>query len=148
METLGNYSNLRGGGNPALALIEDARRCQIPTGNRNGKSLQERARRLSEAEVAQLVKAYKQGESVYALGRRFSIHRTTVSEHLHRAGVPTRTVRLVVLSDEDRERALEAARAGMSVRRIATLVGATERVVARTLDDAGVRRLTRSARPA
>lgn len=92
-----------------------------------------------------LVEAYKQGATVYELGRRFGIHRATVSEHLHRAGVPTRTVRLVVLSDEDRERTLEAAYAGMSVRRIATLVGATERVIARTLDDAGVERRTNAA---
>lgn len=145
---LGNYSNLRGGENAALALIEDARRCrqprQTPTGNRNGKPLQERAKRLSEAETTELVTAYRQGASVYELGRRFGIHRTTVSEHLHRAGVPTRTVRLVVLNDEDRERALDAARAGMSVRRIATLVGATERVIARTLDEAGVERRIRA----
>ncbi len=150
VEMLGTYSNLRGGGNTALTLIEDARRCQqprqTPTGNRNGKTLQERVKRLSEAETAALIEAYKQGATVYELGRRFGIHRTTVSEHLHRAGVPTRTVRLVVLSDEDRERALKAAQAGMSVRRIATLIGVTERVVARTLDDAGVERRTYSAR--
>lgn len=149
VEVLRTYSNLRGGGNTALTLIEDARRCQqprqTPTGNRNRKTLQERVKRLSEAETAALIEAYKQGATVYELGRRFGIHRTTVSEHLHRAGVPTRAVRLVVLSDEDRERAVDAARAGMSVRRIATLVGATERVVARTLDDAGVERRTHAA---
>lgn len=142
MDVLGNYSNHGGAENTALALIEDARRCrqprQTPTGNRNGRTHQECIKRLSEAETKALVDAYKQGASVYELGRRFGIHRTSVSEHLHRAAVPTRAVRLVVLSDEDRGRALEAARAGMSVRRIATLVGATERVIARTLDEAEI----------
>lgn len=139
METLGNYSNLRGGENTALALIGDARRCQTPTGNRNEPSLQKQVR-LTETQIAELLEAYKKGDSVYALARRFGVHRTTVSEHLHRAGVPTRAVRLVVLDDQTRDRVLDAARSGMAVKRIATLVGATERVVARTLDEAGVPR--------
>jgi DNA-directed RNA polymerase specialized sigma24 family protein len=94
VDVLGTYSNLRGGGNSTLALIEDARWCkqprQTPTGNRNGRTLPERVKRLSEAETTALVEAYKQGTSVYELGHRFGIHRTTVSEHLHGAGVPTR----------------------------------------------------------
>ncbi|WP_424445935.1 hypothetical protein [Microbacterium sp. CH-015] len=100
---------------------------------------------MSDAEIAALVEAYTQGASVYELGRRFGIHRTTVSEHLHREGVPTRTVRRAILSDEERERAVDAGRSGMSVKRIAALVGATERVVARTLDDAGVARRTHAS---
>lgn len=81
METLGNYSNLRGGENTALALIGDARRCQTPTGNRNERSLQKQVR-LTETQIAELLEAYKKGDSVYALARRFGVHRTTVSEHL------------------------------------------------------------------
>ncbi|MGC0274860.1 helix-turn-helix domain-containing protein [Pseudactinotalea sp. Z1739] len=90
METLGTYSNLRGGENPALALIEDAKRWRTPSGNRNEVRLRKRIRRLSASEIDELAAAYEAGDSVYTLGRRYGIHRTTVSEHLRRAGVEIR----------------------------------------------------------
>jgi DNA-binding CsgD family transcriptional regulator len=87
VDVLRNYSNRQGAEKPVLALISDAARDKTPRENRNKKSLQPRVRRLSDSEVEELVRAYKGGDSVYALGRRFGIHRTTVSEHLKRAGV-------------------------------------------------------------
>jgi Putative ATPase subunit of terminase (gpP-like) len=48
------------------------------------------ARRLSEVEVTELEDRYRSGATVYDLGKRFGIHRTTVSGHLHRRGVKMR----------------------------------------------------------
>jgi hypothetical protein len=48
------------------------------------------ARRLSECDVTDLVMRYRDGATVYELAERFSIHRTTVSGHLHRRGIKMR----------------------------------------------------------
>ena len=48
------------------------------------------ARRLREDEVGELIRGYREGAAVYELAERFTIHRTTVSGHLRRAGVPMR----------------------------------------------------------
>lgn len=93
MDILGTYSNLRAGEIPVLALISDAQRRRTPSVNRNKQALQNGTRRLSEDEITRLVDAYEQGESVYQLGRRFGIHRTTVSAHLRRTSIQTRVVR-------------------------------------------------------
>lgn len=145
MEILRNYSNLRGAEILVLALIDDARTWRTPKGNRNEKALQNRVRRLSENEIARLVTAYRAGDSVYVLGRRFGIHRTTVSEHLARAGVETRAKKRVELTVDDRGRAIDAASSGMSVQRIAAMMCTTDRVIARTLDNAGIPRRRRQA---
>lgn len=42
------------------------------------------ARRLSEPDVTELVIRYRKGATVSDLAKRFSIHRITVSGHLHR----------------------------------------------------------------
>ena len=46
--------------------------------------------RLTGAQLDRLVEGYLAGKSVYELGRQFGIARQTVSEHLHRHGVPMR----------------------------------------------------------
>ena|GEM_PF-1320827 len=46
--------------------------------------------RLTEAQLDRLVENYLAGKTVYELGRQFGIARQTVSEHLHRRGVPMR----------------------------------------------------------
>jgi len=51
---------------------------------------QRRVVRLTEAQLDRLVEGYLEGKSVYELGRQFGIARQTVSEHLHRRGVPMR----------------------------------------------------------
>jgi DNA-directed RNA polymerase specialized sigma24 family protein len=47
-------------------------------------------KRLSAAAVDALVEGYLAGRTVYELGSEFGINRRTVSEHLHRRGVPMR----------------------------------------------------------
>lgn len=133
VDLLRTYSNSQGSEIPVLSLISDATRCKTPTGNRNKKNLQHRTRRLSDTEVAELVAAYQQGDSVYALGRRFGIHRTTVSEHLKRAGVPTRGVKQRTLTAEQIAEVQRLREARMSIARIATAIGTTEYTVRREL---------------
>lgn len=136
MDILRNYSNSQGSENPVLSLISDATRCKTPTGNRNKKRLQQRVRRLSEDEVDQLVSGYQQGDSVYTLGRRFGIHRVTVSEHLRRAGIETRLHKRVALSETQLDEARRLRASGMSFSRIATVLGATPYLVRRELTEA------------
>ena len=40
--------------------------------------------------IKQLIALYSQGDSIYQLARRFSIHRDTVKMHLKRADIPVR----------------------------------------------------------
>ncbi len=47
-------------------------------------------RRLSEAEIQDLIRRYDKGESIDALARDCEVHRTTVMGHLKRAGVERR----------------------------------------------------------
>jgi len=49
-------------------------------------------RRLSEAEIDELIYLYAAGTSIAALARCFEVHRTTVIGHLERAGVARRRV--------------------------------------------------------
>ena len=46
--------------------------------------------KLTGAQLDRLVEGYLKGKTVYELGRQFGIARKTVSEHLHRRGVPMR----------------------------------------------------------
>lgn len=155
VEVLGSYSKQRGLENTALSVIEQARECQkqaargqtptgnkneIPAGNRN--KTRERVRVLTPEEVENLVAAYLSGDSTYDLSRRYGIRRETVSAHLRRNNVTRRPNAKVVRADETAERVVELKSEGVSVRRIAREFGVTERVVARTLDEAGVERFT------
>ena len=133
VDILRNYSNSQGSEKPVLSLISDATKVKTPNGNRNKKSLQPRVRRLSDQEAEELVEAYREGDSVYALGRRFGIHRRTVSEHLKRAGVPTRSVKERTLSPEQVAKAVQLRQERMSLARIATAIGTTEYAVKREL---------------
>ncbi len=48
------------------------------------------ATRLSDIQIAALGDGYLAGATVYELAARFSIHRVTVSAHLHRQGITVR----------------------------------------------------------
>jgi DNA-directed RNA polymerase specialized sigma24 family protein len=47
-------------------------------------------KKLSASQVDELVAGYEAGATIYQLAARFSIHRTTVSAHLHRKGIELR----------------------------------------------------------
>lgn len=94
------------------------------------------ARRLSDGDVAELVTRYQEGATVYDLAERFSIHRTTVSGHLHRRGVKLRGLSL------DRRPVGVATRLyqqGWSAARIGSHLGVDGSTVWRALRARGVR---------
>ncbi|MCA1603569.1 MAG: helix-turn-helix domain-containing protein, partial [Acidobacteria bacterium] len=58
-------------------------------------------RKLSPAEVGELVAAYKAGMSQKELARRFDLHEQTVRAHLQRQEVTLRPVRVLTEAQED-----------------------------------------------
>ena len=94
------------------------------------------ARRLSEGDVTELISRYEDGATVYDLAKRFTIHRTTVSGHLHRRGVK---VRGLSLDQRQVEGAIRLYAQGWSVARIGRHVGADGSTVWRALRMRGVR---------
>jgi DNA-directed RNA polymerase specialized sigma24 family protein len=85
---------------PELDLHADGSPTDQPdrTKNRSPRVVQ---RRLRPQEVAELVAAYETGATTRELADRFGIHRNTVSTHLERADVPTRTRRGLSPGDVD-----------------------------------------------
>jgi DNA-directed RNA polymerase specialized sigma24 family protein len=47
-------------------------------------------RRLTSDQVVQLIGEYEAGNSMLMLAKSWRLHRTTVAEHLRRAGIPVR----------------------------------------------------------
>lgn len=145
MEVLEHYSKRGDGGKSAISLIEQADRCrtdhlesQTPSGNQTPD--RPRVKVLSSCEIDQLVTAYKAGDSTYVLAQRFSIRRETVAGHLERAGIMRRGNPRVELDTETRRMIIELGMCSTPVSAIASKFGPTDRIVARTLDHAGVAR--------
>ncbi|MHB1988526.1 MAG: helix-turn-helix domain-containing protein [Acidimicrobiales bacterium] len=93
-------------------------------------------RRLSAAEIEQLIHLYPQGASIDALACRYQVHRTTVIHHLDRAGIARRRV---VRKMTDESVALAAARyeQGASLALVASEFGVHQRTLTRELRRAG-----------
>ena len=53
-------------------------------------SIRQRQRRLTEAQVADMVAKYKAGATVYELAAEFGCHRATVAERLKKSGIVMR----------------------------------------------------------
>jgi hypothetical protein len=126
------YSNLAVGG---LALVE--LRVQAATRHRPADRAVARQvhHRLSQAEVAEMISAYRQGEPVKELAQRFGIHRVTVTAILRRHDVELHRVGLVpaeVLAAADHYRR------GWSLARLGSKYGVDPATVWRALRLAGV----------
>ena len=93
-------------------------------------------RRLSSAEIEQLIRLYREGASIDGLARRYEVHRTTVIHHLDQAGIARRRV---VRKMNDESVALAAARyeQGASLAVVAAEFGVHQRTLARELRQAG-----------
>ena len=93
-------------------------------------------RRLSRAEVEQLICLYRDGSSIDALARRYEVHRTTIIQRLDHAGIARRRV---VRKMNDESVALAAARyeQGASLAVVAAEFGVHQRTLARELRQAG-----------
>jgi transcriptional regulator of acetoin/glycerol metabolism len=92
-------------------------------------------RRLTDAEVAELVTAYEDHELVHEIAQRFGIHRTTVTALLRRHGVELRRAGLVAA---DIPRAAKLYGQGWSLARLGARYGVDSTTVWRALRAAGV----------
>lgn len=90
---------------------------------------------LSAAEVAALVDGYRAGASINELATRCGIHRTTVTQHLHRSGAP---IRHRGLDDKQIDRAVHSYQHGHSLTRIGARLGVHAETVRQALRARGV----------
>jgi hypothetical protein len=82
-------------------------------------------KRLEASEVQALIAGYQSGATVYQLGERFGIDRRTVSEILHREGVP---MRRRGLSSNQVDEAVRLYEEGWSLARIGGRMGVDRRL--------------------
>lgn len=94
------------------------------------------AKQLESHQVQELISAYTAGATVYQLGDRFGIDRRTVSQILHRHGVPTRRRGL---SSGQVDEAVGLYGAGWSLARIGEHMGVDPGTVHARLRRQGVR---------
>jgi hypothetical protein len=93
-------------------------------------------RRLTSAESAELVAAYKDGENMASLVNRFGINRCTVHEHLDKAGI-VRRVLAPILSDIQIEQAAKLYAMGLSTIAVGAEFGVNGTTIATHLKRAG-----------
>lgn len=94
-------------------------------------------RRLSAAELEQLIHLYRQGLSIDALACRYEVDRTTVIHHLDRAGIARRRV-VRKMTDESVTLAAARYEQGASLTLVANEFGVHQRTLAIELRRAGV----------
>ncbi len=94
-------------------------------------------RLLSPADIDDLVNAYRAGATISQLAAEFGIHRTTVTGHLDRHGVPRRSEQTAWDDDILRE-AAELYATGLSLADLAHQFGVDAQTVANRFRRAGV----------
>jgi len=92
-------------------------------------------RRLTSEQVEQLVVEYQAGDSMQNLASKWRMHRTTVADHLRRAGV---AVREGGIPAERLDEAIRLYGEGRSCQRLARLYGCNSETVRQALKRAGV----------
>jgi DNA-binding CsgD family transcriptional regulator len=93
-------------------------------------------RRLTPKQAARLAAEYQAGDSMQQLADRWNLHRTTVADHLHRAGV---TIRQRGISPERLDEAIQLYGEGWSCQRLAERFDCDDETVRQTLKRAGVK---------
>jgi DNA invertase Pin-like site-specific DNA recombinase len=97
---------------------------------------QGRAKQLKDKQAQELIAAYRAGATVYELGRRFGIHRSTVSKILERHGV---AMRVAGMSPEQIDEAVRLYQDGWSLARIGRRMNVNDMTVLRRLQERGVK---------
>jgi uncharacterized protein (DUF433 family) len=92
-------------------------------------------RRLTPEQVDQLVAEYQAGDSMLQLAKSWRLHRTTVAEHLGRAGI---AVRQRGISTERLGDAARLYQDGWSCQRLASHFGCNAETMRQALKQAGV----------
>ena len=86
-------------------------------------------RRLSPTDIDDLVEAYQAGAAISQLAVEFGIHRTTVSGHLDRHGIPRHSEQ-TAWDDETLDEAAELYATGLSLAAVANRFGVDPQTVA------------------
>lgn len=94
-------------------------------------------RHLTPAEINQLVRRYKKGETMVELGEYYGINRRTVSIHLQKSGIPSRHR---TMSPAKVALCIELYQSGHSLVAVGKIVGIDQATVRRALLGAGVSR--------
>jgi hypothetical protein len=95
-----------------------------------------RARQLDANQIQELIAGYQAGATVYELGARFGIERRTVSNILHRHGIP---MRRRSLSPEQVDAAIYLYTLGWSLARVGERLGVDPTTILNRLRRRGVR---------
>ena len=90
MDLRGGYYNLKDQVRALEKLREKLSSLYAPEPTPAKRDRPRRARQLGADQIQQLIAGYQSGATVYELGDRFGIERRTVSNILHRHGVPMR----------------------------------------------------------
>jgi DNA-directed RNA polymerase specialized sigma24 family protein len=93
------------------------------------------AKQLEPDHVQELIEGYQAGATVYELGARFGIERRTVSNILHRHGVPMRRRGLAPAQTDEAVRLYEA---GLSLARIGEHLSVDPTTVLTRLRERGI----------
>ncbi len=101
------------------------------------QAVRQQQRRLTPAEVVTLARAYRAGTDMQQLAHSFGVHRTTVSEHLRRLGIP---LRRQGLADGDLAQAISLYAAGWSLTRLGERFGCDAETVRQAFIQAGIAR--------
>ena len=96
-----------------------------------------RLRRLSKAEVSELVSSRQAGEQIDVLAERFGIGRNTVMAHLHRERVPGRRWHGHTLPDDQLAEAGRLYETGLNLIAVAQQFGVDRRYLRQALPGAG-----------
>jgi AraC-like DNA-binding protein len=94
-------------------------------------------RRLSDADIDDLVRSHGPGVSIDSLARRFGVHRTTILQHVDRRGVRRPAVARKMTDRTVRQAATRDGK-GEPLKLVAARLGVDERTLGRKFSKAGI----------
>ncbi|MEU0470702.1 hypothetical protein ABZ215_42475 [Amycolatopsis sp. NPDC006131] len=135
MEVRGAYSNIKDQVRALEELREKLPSLDTPEPTSTKRDRPRRARQLRTDQIEQLIAGYQAGATVYELGDRFGIERRTVSNILHRHGVP---MRRRGLSPDQVDDAIYLYKLGWSLARVGDHLGVNHTTVLTKLRERGI----------
>jgi hypothetical protein len=135
VEVRGPYSNIKDQFRALEELGEKLPSLDAPEPTLAKRVRPRRARQLRADQVEQLIADYRSGPTVYELGERFGIERRTVSNILHRHGVP---MRRRGLSPEQVDHAIHLYNLGWSLARVGDHLDVNHTTVLNKLRERGI----------
>jgi DNA-directed RNA polymerase specialized sigma24 family protein len=135
VEVRGAYSNTKSQVRALEELREKLPSLDTPEPPSITRDRPRRARQLRTDQIEQLIADYQSGATVYELADRFGIERRTVSNILHRHGVP---MRRRGLSPDQADHAIHLYNLGWSLARVGEHLGVNHTTVLTKLRERGI----------